>query len=85
MDRRRIFKEICGISILGPSVSCSIRLVPMECFILLFPIMSCQLNHSETTNETTSTMYGFIFKFHSTKFYFVSLVLMTKFERNMLY
>jgi hypothetical protein len=47
----------------------------MECFILLFPIVTCHLNHFETTNEITSIMHGFILKFYSTKFYFVSLVI----------
>jgi hypothetical protein len=57
----------------GPT-TLGLRLVTMESFILLFPIVSCHLNQFEITNETTSTMHGFILKFHSTKFYFVSLV-----------
>jgi hypothetical protein len=50
-------------------------LVPMEYFILLFPIMSFHLNHFETTNKIISTMHGFILKFYNTKFYFISLVI----------
>jgi hypothetical protein len=52
----------------------NVRLVPMECFILLFPTVSCHINYFEATNEI-STMHGFILKFHSTKSYFVSLVI----------
>jgi hypothetical protein len=53
---------------------CSVRLVPMECFSLLFLIVPCHLNYFKTTNEI-STMHDFILKFYSTKFYFVSLVI----------
>jgi hypothetical protein len=51
-----------------------LRLVLIESFILLFSIVSCHLNQFEITNEITSSLHGFILNFHSTKLYFVLLV-----------
>jgi hypothetical protein len=42
--------------------------------ILLFPTLLYHLNQFEITDGTMSTMHGFILKFHSIRFYFVSLV-----------